>query len=81
LIVDEARGGARLGRPAHVGGWAAHSRARFGPTLASMVFGPLLSEFHDFCDRILFCCRGVLPPHLFLVYLYAQHVETNTYTK
>ena len=79
--MDEARGGAGLGRPAHVGGRAAHSRVRFGPTLVSMVFGPLLSEFHDFCDRILFCCHGVLPPHLFPVYLDAQHVDTNTYTK
>ena len=42
-----------MGQPAHVGGRAAHSRARFGPTLASMVFVLLLSKFHDFHDRIL----------------------------
>ena len=54
-----------MGQPAHVGGWVAHSRAYFGPTLASVVFGPLLSKFHDFCDRILSCCRSVSPPHLF----------------
>ena len=70
-----------MGRLARVVGRAAHSQAYFGPTLASVVFVSLLSEIHDFRDRILFCCRGMLPPHLFLVFLYAQHVETNTYTK
>ena len=54
-----------VGRLAHVGSQAAHSRARFGPTLASVVFGPLLSEFHDFHDQISLCSHGVLPPHLF----------------
>ena len=70
-----------MGQSAHRDGWAAHSRAHLGPTLVSVVFVLLFSKFHDFCDRILFCCRGVLPPHLFLVYLYAQHMETNTNTK
>ena len=59
------RGGAGLGRLAHVGGQVAHSWAYFSPTLASVVFGPLLSEFHDFHDRILSCYCGVSPPHLF----------------
>ena len=54
-----------MGRPAHVGGQVAHSRACFGPTLASVVFVSLLSGFRDFRDRILFRCRGVLFPHLF----------------
>ena len=67
-----------MGHLAHVGGWAAHSQAHLGPTLVSMVFGPLLSKFHD---QISFCCHGVLPPHLFPVYLYAQHVETDTHKK
>ena len=75
------QGRAGLGWPAHVGGWATHSRAHFGPTLVSVVYGPLLSEFRDFRDRILSCCHDVLPPHLFPIYLYAQHVETNTYSK
>ena len=75
------RGSAVMGRPAHVKGWAARSRVRFGPTLVSVVYGPLLSEFRDFRDRILSCCHDVLPPHLFPIYLYAQHVETNTYPK
>ena len=75
------RGGAGLGRPALVGGQAAHSWASFGPTLASIVLVPLLSDFHDFRDRISFHYRGVLPPHLFFIYLYAKHVETNMYTK
>ena len=59
------RGSAVMGQPAHGGGRAAHSRAHFGPTLASVIFGPLLSEFRDFSDRILSCCRGVSLPHLF----------------
>ena len=75
------RGKARLGWPANRDGQVAHSHAHSGPTLVSVVLVPLLSEFHDFCDRILFCCHGVLPPHLFPVYLDAQHVDTNTYTK
>ena len=75
------QGEAGLGWLAHEGGRVTHSRARSGPTLVSVVFGPLLPEFHDFHDQILFRCRGVLPPHLFPIYLYAQHVETNTYTK
>ena len=54
-----------MGRPAHGGGRAAHSRAHFGPTLASVIFGPLLSEFCDFRDRIPSCCYGVSPLHLF----------------
>ena len=39
-----------VGRLAHVGGRVAQSWACFGPTLASMVFGLLLLEFHDFHD-------------------------------
>ena len=73
------QGSAMMGQPADAGGQAAHSRACFGPTLVSVVFILLLSEFHDFCDRIPSCCRGVSPPLLFPVYLYAQHVKTNTY--
>jgi hypothetical protein len=42
-----------VGEPAHVGGWVAHSRACLGPTLVSVVCGPLLPEFHDFHDQIL----------------------------
>ena len=41
-----------MGQPAHRGGQAARSRARFSPTLASVVLDPLLSKFHDFSDRI-----------------------------
>jgi len=55
----------RMGQLAHRGGQAARSRAHFGPTLASVVFGPLLSKFCDFLDRISSCCRDVSPPHLF----------------
>ena len=69
LIADHGRsarrGGAVVGRAAHVGGWAARSQARLGPTLASTVLGPLLPEFSNFHDRILFCCCSVSPPHLF----------------
>jgi len=42
-----------MGQLAHRGGRAAHSQACFGPTLASVVFVLLLSEFHDFHDRIM----------------------------
>ena len=70
-----------VGRPDHRGDRAACFEAHLGPALVDVVLGPLLPEFHDFHDRISFCCRSVLPPHLFLVYLYAQHVETNTYPK
>ena len=70
-----------IGRPAHRGGRAAYSRVRFGPTLASVVLSPLLSEFHVFRDRISSCCCGVLLHTCFPVFLYAQHVETNTYPK
>ena len=73
------RGGAGLGWQAHRVDPVACPEARSGPTLASMVLVPLLSEIHDFRDRVLFCYRGVPPPHLFPIY--AQHVETNTYTK
>ena len=54
-----------MGRLARVVGRAAHSQAYFGPTLASVVLVRLLSEFHDLSDRILSCCRGMSPPHLF----------------
>ena len=47
------QGSAMMGQPADAGGQAAHSRACFGPTLVSMVFVLLLSEFHDFSDQIL----------------------------
>ena len=75
------RGKARLGWPANRDGQVAHSHAHSGPTLVSVVFIPLLLAIHDFRDRTSFHCRGVLPPHLFSIYVYAQHVETNTYTK
>ena len=55
-----------MGQLAHVGGWAAHSRAHFGPTLVSVVLSPLLSEFRDFRYRIPSCCRGVSPTLVFL---------------
>jgi hypothetical protein len=70
-----------MGQPTHVGGQAAHSQACSGPTLVSKVLSPLLPEFCDFRNRILYCCRGLSPPHLFPLYLYAQHMETNTYPK
>ena len=74
-------GGAALGQLAHRVDRAAYPGACLGPTLLSVVLDSLLPEFCNFHDRISFCCCGVLPPHFFLVYLYAQHVETNTYTK
>ena len=70
-----------MGQSAHRGDRAASPRARSGPSLVDVVLGPLLYEFHDFHDQISFCCRGVPSPYLFPIYLYAQHVETNTYTK
>ena len=74
-------GDAVLGQPAHVIGRAAHSRVYFGPTLASVVLVSLLSESRDVRDQISSCCHGVLHPHLFPIYLFAQHVEINTYPK
>ena len=59
------RGCVVMGQLAHVGGWAAHSQARFGPTLVSVVFILLFSEFRDFHDQIPSCCRGVSHPYLF----------------
>ena len=53
-----------MGLPAHVGGRVACPGAQSGPSLVDMVLGPLLPEFHDLCDRIPFCYRGVLPPTL-----------------
>jgi hypothetical protein len=50
-----------MGRSAHVGGQAAYSRARSGPTLVCAVLGPLLPEFYDFHDRIPSCYHGVSP--------------------
>ena len=70
-----------MGQLTHRLGRAAYPGACSGPTLVDVVLGPLHSKIHDFCDRISFCCHGVLPPHLFPIYLYAQHVDTNTYTK
>ena len=60
------RGRVGLGQLAHVGGRVARIRAYFGPTLASVVFGSLLSEFRGFLDRIPSCCRGVSPTLVFL---------------
>ena len=69
LIPDRGQstrqGGTVVGWAAHVGGWAARSQARLGPTLASTILGPLLPEFSNFHDRISFCCCSVSPPHLF----------------
>ena len=63
-------------------GRAARSQAHLGPTLASAVLGPLLPEFRDLHDWISsLLSRCVSPTLVFLVYLYAQHVETNTYPK
>ena len=67
---------------AHVGGQAAHSRARFDPTLASVVFVQLLYLNFvilaiEFCLDVVVC----FPHTCFPIYLYAQHVETNTYPK
>ena len=70
-----------MGWLAHRGGQVAHSQAHSGLTLVDMVLGPLLSEFNDFREQIPSSCHGVLPPHLFPIYLCAQHVETNTYPK
>ena len=70
-----------MGQLAHVGGRVAHSQARSSPTLASVVFDSLLPDFHDFGDQISFVVVVCLPPHLFPIFLYAQHVETNTYPK
>ena len=54
LIPDRGRsarrGGIVVGRAAHIGGRAACSRAHLGPTLAGVVLGTLLFEFHDFHD-------------------------------
>jgi len=75
------RGGIVMGWLAQVGDQMAWSKAHLGLALVDMVLGLLLPKFRDFHDRTLFCCGGVLPPHLFPIYLYAQHVETNTYPK
>ena len=50
-----------VGRPAHRGHRVAYSKACLGLTLVNVILGPLLPEFHDFRDRIRFCCHGVLP--------------------
>ena len=71
-----------VGRLAHRGGRAAHSRACFGPILASMVLVPLLSGFHDFRDRITSCCHGVSPPTLVFLYTFMHNMwRQNTYPK
>jgi hypothetical protein len=81
-MLDEARGEVELGwADQPIGMPGRPTRARSGPTLVSMVLVPLLSKIHDFHDWISFHCHGVLPSHSFPIYLYAQHVETNTYTK
>jgi hypothetical protein len=75
------REGTVVGRPTQRGDRVAWLEAHSGLALVDVVLGPLLSEFHDFHDRILLCCQGVLPPHLFPIYLYAQYMERNTYPK
>ena len=50
-----------VGRSAHRGDRVACSEACLGPTLVNVILGLLLHEFHDFRDRILFYCHGVLP--------------------
>ena len=74
------RGSAMVGHQGHRGDQVACSEARLGPTLVNVILGLLLPKFHDFHDWILLCCHGVLPPHLFPIYLYAQHdniIESN----
>jgi hypothetical protein len=78
---SSGQGVTMMGQAAHGGGLAAHSGGCSRPASSYVVFHLLLPEFHDFHDRILFCYRGVSPPHLFPVYLSAQHVETNIYPK
>ena len=68
-----------IGQPTHVGGQAAHSQARSGPTMASVVCGPLLPEFCDFHNRIPFCCHGVSPPTCFLFTFMHNMWRQNTY--
>jgi hypothetical protein len=70
-----------VGRSTQEGYRVAYPKAHSSLSLVNVVLGTLLLEFCDFHDWILFRCRGVLPPHLFPIYLYAQYVETNTYTK
>ena len=56
LIPDHGqsarRGGAVVGRVAHVRGQTALSQTCLGPTLASEVLGPLLPDFCDLRDWI-----------------------------
>ena len=73
--------GVVMGRPAHVGGRAAHSWARSGPTLASVVLSLLLPEFCDFHDRILSWCWGVSPPHLWQNHPIYESTSTMATTK
>ena len=67
-----------MGRPDQAGGQAAHSRACFGPTLVSVVYGPLLSEFRDFRDRIPFRCHGMRPHTCFLfIFMHNMWIQTH----
>ena len=71
-----------VGRPAHVGGRAAHSWARFGPTLASVSFGPLFFGFHYFRDRISFLLSRCVSPTLVFLYTFMHNMwRQNTYPK
>ena len=67
-----------VGRPAHRGHRVAYSKACLGLTLVNVILGPLLPEFHDFRDRIPFCCRSVLP-HTCLLFIFMHNMWRQTH--
>ena len=86
LIPDRGRstrqGGTVVGWAAHVGGWAARSQARLGPTLASTVLGPLLPEFHDLRDWVSSLLSRCVSPTLVFLYTFMHNMwRQNTYPK
>ena len=68
-----------VGQPTHRGDRVAYFRARSGPSLVDTILGPLLPEFHDFYDRILFCYHGVLSPHTCFLFIFMHNMWRQTY--
>ena len=68
-----------VGWATHVGGRAARSQAHLGPTLVSVVLGPLLPEFCDLHDWISSLLSRCVSPTLVFLYTFMHNMWRQTH--